>query len=81
MINTDYMYSFEKDRLEKYWNSKLTLKNFLQHNTYNDAILLPPITSKKLFGDGGVLDRNLNIVPESYLKSGKNNSIIMGGGV
>lgn len=77
---TDYIYSFERQRFKKHWDFIIKKRDNLRYNKFNNAILLPPISSNKLFGDGGVYDENFKIIPESYLISGENNNILMGGG-
>ena len=71
----DYIYSFERQRFKKHWDFIIKKRDNLRYNKFNNAILLPPISSNKLFGDGGVYDENFKIIPESYLISGENNNI------
>lgn len=75
-----YIYRFERDRMEKFWNYKINKINLNKPNLYENVILIPATRKDRslLFGEGGVLDQNFLPIEESFIKKNKNNELSFG---
>lgn len=78
MLNLEYVYDFQKERYEYFWEQNLECREYLSEIEVNDATLLPFKQSNKFLGDGGALDCNGNLLEESFMW-GYNNAIYLGG--
>lgn len=76
-LNLKYVYSFQRERFNWYWNKSLEYRNGLASRVIKNAWLLPALRQRYQFGEGGVLDDDFRPVPESWVK--RANLIMFGG--
>ena len=77
-ITYKYIYPFERERYDYYWNKILPKKDVLRTRTICNAIALPPKKSEKFYGNGCILENNGSCVTESFMY-GIDGIVYMGG--